>query len=81
MNENGWNTQHGIHWYEMPKKPYHIKLDEDVDPVICPPRKVSVSLHTKTWDQIKRDGQSNHCKESEPAINMVHSLAIVENWI
>ena len=59
-------------------QPYHIKIDDTVQPIICPPRNIPVALRERVRDEIDRMEKLGILKKVEEPTAWVSSLVVVE---
>ena len=59
-------------------QPYHIKIDDTVQPIICPPQNIPVALRERVRDEIDRMEKLGVLKKVEELTMWVNSLVVVE---
>ena len=59
-------------------QPYHIKIDDTVQPIICSPRNIPVALRECVRDEIDRMEKLGVLKKVEEPTAWVSSLVVIE---
>lgn len=62
----------------FPGKPYHIQLNENIKPVVNPPRRVPLALHNKLKATLDELEKSNIISKVDEPTDWVNSLVIIE---
>ncbi|CAC5406179.1 unnamed protein product [Mytilus coruscus] len=64
--------------FKLQEKPYHIKIDSTVNPVINPPRKIPAALREKLKGTLKEMEDKEVIRKVDEPTDWVNSLVVVE---